>query len=79
MKEVKRIRYGNESIGKRFETLEKHLPCHDCGATEGDYHGNNCDAEECPVCGKQFFICNCGKNEHGVKMIHGDIVKVEEK
>lgn len=79
MKTVKRIKYGNESINRRFKTLELGLPCHDCGAVKGDYHQSSCDAEECPVCGGQLLICGCGVNEHNVQMIYGDVMKVKEK
>lgn len=48
-----RIKYGDEV--RPFESD----PCHDCGAPKGTYHHPGCDAEECPSCGGQAFICDC--------------------
>jgi hypothetical protein len=38
-------------------------PCHDCGATPGQFHVDGCDVERCPKCGGQFFGCECGYKE----------------
>jgi len=40
---------------KQFE--EKYGTCHDCGAIFGELHDYGCDMEECPVCHKQFMLC----------------------
>ena len=33
--------------------------CHDCGIKLGEFHHDNCDMEECPVCGGQLISCDC--------------------
>ncbi len=33
--------------------------CHDCGVEAGGVHHLGCDAERCPRCGGQLFICEC--------------------
>lgn len=54
--------------GKRYERVRRgsrrdFMPgvgrCHDCGARRGQYHHSGCDAERCPACGGQMFICDC--------------------
>lgn len=37
--------------------------CHDCGVGPGEYHHPGCDAEECPRCGGQYFVCECVTDE----------------
>lgn len=39
------------------------LPCHDCGAKQGELHHPGCDSEECPRCGGQYFACKCTTGE----------------
>jgi hypothetical protein len=50
----KRIRYGKES-----RTLDSSIPCHDCGAYRGMFHGPGCDMEKCPACRRQLLSCGC--------------------
>lgn len=54
--------------GKRYERIRRGsrrdlIPgvgrCFDCGARRGQYHHSGCDAERCPACGGQMFICDC--------------------
>lgn len=33
--------------------------CQICGAAEGEYHEDNCEAEICPLCGLQVVLCDC--------------------
>jgi hypothetical protein len=50
-----RIRYGDE--GRRW--CDSSIPCHDCGARRGHYHGPGCDMERCPACRQQWISCAC--------------------
>jgi len=50
---VPRIRYGSESSDWGADQY----PCHDCGATKGQYHTFGCDVERCPICGRQAIGC----------------------
>lgn len=52
---VPRIRYGDESWNWRADKK----PCHDCFAIKGEFHVPGCDVEECPVCHRQAFGCDC--------------------
>ena len=47
-------------------THYKHLedPCDFCGVFPGGIHHLGCDMEECPVCHKQFTICECDDVEY---------------
>ena len=40
-------------------------PCHDCGATKGQFHIFGCDVERCPVCGGQVIYCECDLDDDG--------------
>jgi hypothetical protein len=42
--------------GVKMETLKN---CHDCGATPGECHLENCDVERCSVCGDQRLGDDC--------------------
>lgn len=53
--EVPRIRYGDES----HDWHASEHPCGDCAAVKGEYHGESCDVEECPVCHGQALSCGC--------------------
>jgi hypothetical protein len=33
--------------------------CHDCRAEIGEFHGPNCDWEQCPFCRGQLLTCGC--------------------
>ena len=37
--------------------------CHGCGAKYGHYHHENCDVEQCPICGEQLLSCKCKADE----------------
>ena len=50
-----RIRYGRE--GREWGHASR--PCHDCEATEGQYHVRGCDVERCPACRRQMITCGC--------------------
>jgi hypothetical protein len=39
--------------------LQKQIPCHDCGALEGEFHKPGCDVERCPSCGCQLLTDPC--------------------
>ena len=51
-KVYKRIPYGEYE----YDTDER---CHDCNASNGNYHHYGCDMERCPVCGGQLIGCDC--------------------
>lgn len=58
---VPRIKYGDEPGDWGADKF----PCHDCGATKGEYHVPSCDVELCPVCGEQALGCRCIEGESG--------------
>jgi hypothetical protein len=33
--------------------------CPECGCAAGDYHHENCDIEQCPICGNLAALCGC--------------------
>ena len=49
----RRIKYGEDGMA------HGDARCHDCGAKLGHYHHVGCDAERCPVCGRQLISCDC--------------------
>jgi hypothetical protein len=56
----RRIKYGKENYivdGKKIFIAD--VPCHDCGAVEGQYHCDGCDVEQCPRCLGQYLGCSC--------------------
>ena len=57
-KSYKRIKVGD--TGDKYEGKEKAI-CKSCNAHFGRWHHYGCEIEVCPVCGKQFSIC-----EHGI-------------
>jgi len=52
---IPRIRYGDEPGDWGADKQ----PCGDCAAIKGEYHGDRCDLERCPVCGRQALGCEC--------------------
>jgi len=56
-----RIPYGSSQEWSESDLSYAEHPCHDCGVVKGQYHTENCDKEKCPICGDQFFCCNCEK------------------
>lgn len=59
-----RYKYGNAPLDK----ILKHEQCDDCCVSQGEYHLENCDLEECPHCGKQLLSCSCyPKNFYSVR------------
>lgn len=68
-KEFQRIPWGNEA---RDEILHRVNPvlkalgtpkgnCPDCSVRLGGLHHDNCDREECPSCGGQWLMDECGE------------------
>lgn len=56
----RRIKYGKENyIVDGEKIFLASVPCHDCGAVEGQYHCDGCDMEQCPRCLGQYFGCPC--------------------
>ncbi|MCP3681321.1 MAG: hypothetical protein GY861_01400 [bacterium] len=55
-KYYRRIKYGDEDFKWSGN------PCHDCGCLKGQYHLDDCDVEECPICSGQFLACVCSLN-----------------
>ncbi len=56
---VPRIRYGDE--GRSWAPASD--PCHDCAAIKGELHVPGCDAERCPACRGQAFVCGCADRQ----------------
>jgi hypothetical protein len=54
-KVLPRVRFGAESEDWGAERG----PCHDCGATKGQFHAVGCDVERCPACGGQSIYSEC--------------------
>ena len=49
--------------GEKKEPNREGFPCHDCGAKDGEYHIDGCDAERCEFCGGQRISCYCNASE----------------
>lgn len=47
------------STSKNISICKIYPYCPDCGATFGQYHNQNCDLKECPVCYRPLQMCNC--------------------
>jgi hypothetical protein len=47
----------------RNEAIYSRKTCGACGVEEGQIHRDFCDMEECPICGDQFFACDCNVDE----------------
>lgn len=45
--------------GDFYEGESKATRCHDCNALYAHCHHWGCDAERCPVCGRQLISCEC--------------------
>ena len=46
--------------------MDKDEVCHDCNVKAGQYHHLGCDAERCPICYDQLFMCDCFADENKV-------------
>jgi hypothetical protein len=59
MIEAERIaNYVDHSKGIDVSSIKRNT-CHDCGASEGEFHKPGCDMERCPFCGHQLISCSC--------------------
>lgn len=55
-----RLRWGAETHWSTWMKDDSPLQfCPDCAAEIGEFHGPNCDKEECPKCGGQLLSCGC--------------------
>jgi len=55
-REYERVKYGEE---KRCDFAEESPYCQSCGTPAGGYHHPGCEIEECPICKKTVFNCEC--------------------
>jgi hypothetical protein len=52
--ELPAIKFGKEKGWEGFTGS-----CPECGCAVGDYHHENCDIEQCPVCEGLSALCDC--------------------
>lgn len=50
-----RVPWGSESLWP----VNNRPRCPDCSVARGQYHVPNCDMEECPLCHRQLWFCDC--------------------
>jgi hypothetical protein len=55
--EMPRIRWGSERRLQENSLFDR--PCSDCYALIGEFHADECDREECPLCHDQALSCEC--------------------
>ena len=58
------VKVNGKLHGRTTHYKDRDEPCDLCGVFPGGIHHLACDAEECPVCRKQFTVCECNDVEY---------------